>query len=1377
MDSKLKAIKYHINTHNLDIVGLSDIRNIQAENVFTIKKTTQIEHFIFNSGSAHVGGTAILIKNPDIQSNYEYKDPFGSFLRADLQNFNISFTLVQIYAPSNEAMRKQAMIRLVTHLRIQPPLHKLIVMGDFNFTMNNTIDRFPRRNNSMETGQTELQDLINQFNLQDHYRESNPRETMYTYFSEANESLSRIDRLYSNIVDLRAEVKHINADKKLSDHHRYPVLSLREHNIPKRGHDYWIFNNRDLYKPFVKKVITQAIPVHEQTFNDTRSYTLAWEAFVSKISKDLRTHSNENRIRRTKTMATISDLINNMEKKVIANPHNNEAKHALIHYKTQLDKYVQDEIEYISNKAKIKYHMDGERPTKYMTKLHNKSRKRTLFTHLKDPETDQIHTAKEELLRIAKRFFQGIFNQSVNDYTEAEIQEYLHVLEDNVPQNIKEELNAPITDAELIQALKSMSLNKCPGPDGITADIYKLHWNLIKGPYTKYIHEAIQSKQLCKNSIDAIITLIFKNGDKQLIPNYRPISLLNVDYKILAKVIANRLQVCIPHIIDQHQTGFIKGRYIGENTNLLMDFIEYYIQENESGAALMLDIYKAYDSVNRNFITKTMEKMGLGQYMIDLFQTLHNNSTSKVLVNGFTTQSFTQSNGVRQGCPAAPYFFIIAMEPLARHIMRSNIQGLTIKNSITNLQQTIKIKKYADDTILYIKHLEEIPMVENELQSFHRFSNLKNNKNKGCVFPLGSLRTLDNPQTFGFPWTLQDQTRRTLGFLLKPNGNIDHLWKQAQDKLKNAIKSWKQHNLSLKGRSNIAKSYIASKNWYLTQNLPTSQEELNIYLLRYWRFIAQNKGHEDVIKKPNELINKMLLQQPQKKGGMNTNNPESQLKALHAKWILKILIQPGNPALAISKNQIVETNRIGNYIFTTNIETSKLIVGNSRWTSFLRSYKDLNLHITSPPFALNFILNECFIGNPFILRDNGTSFPINDTSLNLINRGIFLIKHVWNPQGMNPRRINLNHLAFHNLGTSEINMIKRIIKKIPMEWVAVLNQKIVQQYEVGDYIVKSNKDTLNKFMRIDAVHQIDNVINYDTTAFITQDGNIDGATMTRHKLISSHDVSKVILTIQQNERWIIGKEEDPSLQQHRIFATIDNKNVNIINLTVKQMYGIFQKYHLTRQNTTHKVISNWQQTSQCPTLNDDTLRKALSKCQNKILSHKGQESVYKALLLGFHTGVRAGHIGYDHRCPHCLQPQESNIHCLFQCHHIKRIWTRVFSMFKPNIQTKLSNMDLWQRMTADIPRESSETNVFWQIVLAETLRAIYWKRTAKSMDNKILNNDMLFNHIKTNIQICMNTYLTQLNINKKFLKVAEIISWIRRKHITNIRIINGKIRL
>ena len=195
--------------------------------------------------------------------------------------------------------------------------------------------------------------------------------------------------------------------------------------------------------------------------------------------------------------------------------------------------------------------------------------------------------------------------------------------------------------------------------------------------------------------------------------NWRPISLLNVDYKILTKILAIRLQSCLDEIICSDQVGYIKNRFIGENIRTTVDIMTYCKMKKVPLLITQIDFEKAFNSLSWDFMLKCLKKFNFGDYFILWIEILYNGIESCVINNGKASNFFKLERGVRQGCCLSALLFIIVAEILATSIRGdSSIKGMEIMNIV------FKISQLADDTTLYLKDIESLKKVFLKLENF-----------------------------------------------------------------------------------------------------------------------------------------------------------------------------------------------------------------------------------------------------------------------------------------------------------------------------------------------------------------------------------------------------------------------------------------------------------------------------------------------------------------------------------------------------------------------------------------------------------------------------------------------------------------------------------
>ena len=222
-----------------------------------------------------------------------------------------------------------------------------------------------------------------------------------------------------------------------------------------------------------------------------------------------------------------------------------------------------------------------------------------------------------------------------------------------------------------------MASDKTPRTDGLPAEFYKaVFWEEIEGYLLNVLNGAYEKRCLSISQRRGLITLLpKKNKPANLLKNWRPTTLLNCDYKIAAKSIANRIKKFLPNIINNDQTGFLKNRFIGENIRLIESIINHTNTEQIPGLFLFVDFEKAFDSIEWSFIQKTLRHFNFGTSLVSWVKLFYTNRSSCVLNNGWASDFFSLHRGVRQGCPLSPYLFILGAEILGNAVRRDIESG------------------------------------------------------------------------------------------------------------------------------------------------------------------------------------------------------------------------------------------------------------------------------------------------------------------------------------------------------------------------------------------------------------------------------------------------------------------------------------------------------------------------------------------------------------------------------------------------------------------------------------------------------------------------------------------------------------------------------
>jgi hypothetical protein len=438
----------------------------------------------------------------------------------------------------------------------------------------------------------------------------------------------------------------------------------------------------------------------------------------------------------------------------------------------------------------------------------------------------------------------------------------------------KNKMEDPLTVDECYEIIKTFKSNKSPGNDGISAEFYKKFWPIFGRYMVESFTESFIKGELTDSQKQAVITLIDKNKDRSLLKNWRPISLLNVDYKILTKTLSRRLVDILPNIIHINQTGFIKNRYIGQNIRAVIDILHYTKEENMPGILLAIDFEKAYDSVEWLFIQMVLKKFNFGVNFQRWVALSYQNASSCTINKGVTSEYFNLERGVRQGDPLSPYIFTLCVELLACKIRQDNaIKGIQV------LGEEVKVLQYADDTNGLVADIKSAKAFLDTISEFGIYSGLKINKEKSEAMWLGSLRdSIKKP--LGIKWT--NEPMKILGIYVSYDCSANYE-KNTKDRLKDMktlINIWKIRNLTLLGKIQIIKTFLISKFQYYMSINHLTDDTMNEIKKLLFNFIWNGT---------NDKIKRDVLVDDIKNGGLNAPHLESILLTSRVAWVRRYL--------------------------------------------------------------------------------------------------------------------------------------------------------------------------------------------------------------------------------------------------------------------------------------------------------------------------------------------------------------------------------------------------------------------------------------------------------------------------------------------------------
>jgi hypothetical protein len=275
-----------------------------------------------------------------------------------------------------------------------------------------------------------------------------------------------------------------------------------------------------------------------------------------------------------------------------------------------------------------------------------------------------------------------------------------------VTQAHHEFLDANYTALDVTKTIKDLKSNSAPGPDGLNALFYHKYWDIIGQDIIEYSLNILNNNGSPKDINHTYISLIPKLSSPNFPSDFRPISLCNVILKIVTKTIANRIKNVLPSIINDQQSAFLPGRLITDNALIVFEAFHYIKRprKKDNGfVGIKLDIAKAYDNLEWNFIENIMRAMGFPPNTINVIMNCIRIVSFSILINGQPTESFSPNRGIRQGDPLSPYIFIICVAVLSglitKNLHEGHIHGVTIATNAPPISHLL----YANDCILFCK--------------------------------------------------------------------------------------------------------------------------------------------------------------------------------------------------------------------------------------------------------------------------------------------------------------------------------------------------------------------------------------------------------------------------------------------------------------------------------------------------------------------------------------------------------------------------------------------------------------------------------------------------------------------------------------------------
>jgi exonuclease III len=824
--------------------------------------------------------------------------------------------LTNLYLKSGDSgLRRRFMQERMPRLYGKPGTH--IWGGDFNFTVNPDRDRVTKHRDptrtdtrsvtaATERGDAALMQSICP-DLVDLYRHLHPERTAFTYFHP--QGCARLDRFHVSSRLLPHTPACTVPYMTVSDH--WPVTMVLAPVSPTelgpglprvRMH----FKSEQRYQDEFVLWLRETV---ETAPTSDHGLIVWWPVFKKALADMVR--SLNRRLRRERQGYDEATAAAQEELRAAHAAVNSQGRIAIPAVIAARQRFVAAMLadgRRAAMKERLTWLHQGERPHPGITRMLQPGQSSRHVPVLKDPVSGALHVNPRQLPNLVAAYWADVSKQPAT--SAAARDRVLQAVRDQVaPLQAEQQAQlgeTEVTVKEVAAALKAQKSGKAPGVDGIPAELYRLDRHtmtrLLARLFTAIGKTGIMPTGMSVGSI----SILHKDGCKMEMGNYRPLQLLNTDYRLLSKVLTNRLRQCLATQISPEQNAYLPGRRIGDDITFLQLLPERLKQLGKAAVIAFLDFRKAFDTVCRDFLLQVMEVMGAGTGFLNWTRLMFSDSTATAMVNGFISDPVHFQAGVKQGDPLSSVLYLYVGQALLCWLKANDI-GIDLKGRSDMAaelnpnypQPAPELKatamQYADDTKVFLPSLSPATVQHFiwVMDGFAAASGQRLNTKKTSLLPVGwippewqSVKSVAGLEVV--------QQAKALGMHFTNGRNPDEgtYWKERVAVVKSCFTKITGMSLSAFGRAFAGCGYGISKMLFHAEfagMLPTAElqdlQRMTRVLVDQGRVPGQTSGRPS---RPRGIPDHFLIGHPTT-GGFGTMPWEQHIRGRHAWWAVRYM--------------------------------------------------------------------------------------------------------------------------------------------------------------------------------------------------------------------------------------------------------------------------------------------------------------------------------------------------------------------------------------------------------------------------------------------------------------------------------------------------------